>query len=590
MRLRHRILLAYAALFALLGSGLALYSRSVVARHVVAQERQALTALARVAMDFLLSADVPRTREALQPKAKAFAQKAAVRVTVIAPDGVVLADSEHNPATMENHGLRPEVVVAHRDGWGWAVRHSATLGVDMLYVAQADAAREYVLRLAKPLSEIRQLNAHLFYALLAAVVAAALAGIATSVRIAGGLADSLARLARVARAIGSGDLSARATIHARDEAGELAEAINEMAARLQRDGAELAQRTSQVQAILMHMTDGVLLVDSQGLLVMANPAAARMVGFDEQTAVGRPVLYATNNYDLAEAVQRTLQLGTVTEAEFVARDGDERIIHAAAAPAEGEPGWQRWAVVVLRDVTRLRHLERVRQDFVASAGHELRTPVAAIRALAEALAAGALSDPSAGPEFVAQIVENTDRLQRLVDDMLELARLEAVREEPQPVNVERVVGKAVERVEPQAEAAGVRVYAEVAENLVVLGNEEDLETALVNLLDNAIKYAANGGSVEIVPQREDNEVLIRVIDHGPGIPLAERQRIFERFYRLDKARSRQLGGTGLGLSIVKHAVEKMGGRVWVEETAGGGATFVIALSSARPVPQSAPEA
>lgn len=580
MRLRHRILVGYVVLFSLLAGALAVYSRSAVARHVTAQQRDALAALARVATDFLLATDVPRTRDALQPRAKAFARTAAVRVTIIAPDGVVLADSEHDPATMENHGLRPEVVAAHRDGWGWAVRHSATLGMDMLYVAQADAAREYVLRLAKPLSQIRQLDAELFYVLLVAVIVAAMVGIAASMRIAGGLTDSLAHLARVARAVGAGDLSARATIHTRDEVGELAAAINEMAARLQRDGAELAQRTAQVQAIVAHMADGVLLVDSEGRAAMANPAAARMLRFDQDTAYGRPIVYVTNNYDLAEAVQHTLDLGTVTEVEFVARDGEERVIHAAVAPADDPAGRGRWAVAVLRDLTRLRQLERVRQDFVASAGHELRTPVAAIRSLAEALAAGAMSDPSAGPEFVAQIVENTGRLQRLVDDMMELARLEAVGEEPRPVDVRRVVEKAVDRVRPQAETGGMLISVAVPEGLRILGHEEDLETALVNLMDNAVKYAASGEALEVQAQAGDDEVHICVIDHGPGIPLAERQRVFERFYRLDKARSRQLGGTGLGLSIVKHAVEKMGGRVWVEETPGGGATFVIALRPA----------
>ncbi|MCX7597487.1 MAG: ATP-binding protein [Armatimonadetes bacterium] len=580
MRLRYRILLGYMVLFGLLLAALGVYSRSVVARHVTAQQRDALRTLSRVAADSLLGPNVLPAREVLQRRTRAFAQVARARVTVIAPDGVVLADSEHDPATMENHGLRPEVVAAHRDGWGWAVRHSTTLGIDMLYVAQADPAREYVVRLAKPLSEIEQLDTHLFYGLLVALVVATLAGLVASVRISGGLADSLTHLARVARAIGDGDLAARATVRAADEVGELATAINEMAARLQRDDTELAQRTTEVQAILRHMADGVLLVDSEGQLAMANPAAARMLHFDHDAALGRSVLYATNNYDLAEAVRRTLELGTVTEVEFVVRDGEERTIHAAVAPAEGQTGQGRWAVAVLRDLTRLRQLERVRQDFVASAGHELRTPVAAIRALAEALAAGAINDPEAGPAFVSQIVENTERLQRLVDDMMELARLEAVREEPKPLPLKPVVEKAVERLQPQAEAAGMHISVVVPEDLHVLGNEEDLETALVNLLDNAVKYAASGRSVEVEAYAADDEVHLRVVDHGRGIPLAERQRVFERFYRLDKARSRELGGTGLGLSIVKHAVEKMGGRTWVEETPGGGATFVIGLSPA----------
>lgn len=577
MKLRYRILSGYIVLFALLALGLAAFSHVVVARHVAAQERSAVATLARVGLDVLLPDGRPKTPVVLQAKAKAFARKAGLRVTIIAPDGVVLADSEHDPSTMENHGLRPEVVAAHRDGWGWAIRHSATLGLDMLYVAQADARREYVVRLAKPLAELKRLDAQLFYALVVALVVAAVLGAVASIRIAGGLSDTLTHLARVAQALGGGDFSVRAPVMGHDEGAALAQALNEMASRLQQASAELARRTSEVQAILRHMSDGVLVVDSQSRVAMCNPAAARMLRFDEETAVGQTVLRLTGIYDLTEAFQRTLELSSTTEVEFIAREGEERIIQASVAPAGEQGPGQRWAVAVLRDVTRLRRLERVRQDFVASAGHELRTPVAAIRSLAETLAAGALSDPEAAPEFVRQIVDNTERLQRLVNDMMELARLEAAQEEPQPVQVKSVIEKAVARLRPQAEAAGLRLGMSVPDDLWARGHDEDLETALVNLLDNAIKYAAGGGSVEVEALADGGEVHVRVVDHGPGIPLSERQRIFERFYRLDKARSRQLGGTGLGLSIVKHAVEKMGGRVWVEDTPGGGATFVIAL-------------
>jgi two-component system phosphate regulon sensor histidine kinase PhoR len=351
-----------------------------------------------------------------------------------------------------------------------------------------------------------------------------------------------------------------------------------MASRLQENSIQLAHRTGEVQAILRHMSDGVLLVDSQLRVAMCNPAAARMLGFDPETAVGQDVLRLSGIYDLADALQRTSQLSSTTEVEFMTRHGEERIIQASVTPGGGQRPGQQWVVAVLRDVTHLRHLERVRQDFVASAGHELRTPVAAIRSLAEALAAGGLSDPETGPEFVRQIIDNTERLERLVDDMLELARVETVaHRELCPVHVKSVIEKAVERLRVQAESAGLRLVVSVGDDLWARGDGEDIETAIVNLLDNAIKYAADGGSVEIEAAADDGEVLIRVVDHGPGIPLAERQRIFERFYRLDKARSRQMGGTGLGLSIVKHAVEKMGSRVWIEDTPGGGATFVIAL-------------
>jgi two-component system phosphate regulon sensor histidine kinase PhoR len=582
MRLRHKILLAYALIFGLWAAGLGLYMRSVVASHVTAQQRDALLPEARMARASILAPGVAISAGALQPRAAAVAALAGLRVTVIAADGVVLADTEADPTKMENHGLRPEIVQARREGWGWAVRRSPTLGVDMLYVAVAQGG-EPTVRLARPLSGVRHLNADLFDALLVGLVLAGVAGSLAGLRISEGLAASMAHLARVARAIGAGDLSARAAVRSGDEAGDLATAINAMAEGLERTGAELAGSTAQVRAILHHMTDGLLLVGADGLVALVNPAAARMLAADAAAATSHDLSYLAGGYELAETVRRALDLGTVTEVEFTAPGAEERRLQAAAAPVEVEDG-RRGAVVVLRDVTRVRRLEQVRRDFIANAGHELRTPVAAVRSLAEALAAGALADPQAGPAFLDQIVGNTERMAQLVDDMMELARLEVVEHPLESVDVGAVVARAVEHLRPQAEAREVTVTAEVPEGTFALGNADSLETVVANLVDNALKYAAEGRAVEVTARHEGDEVLIAVADHGPGIPAAERARIFERFYRLDRARSRELGGTGLGLSIVKHAVEAMGGAVSVEETPGGGATFVVTLRAAAPLP------
>jgi two-component system phosphate regulon sensor histidine kinase PhoR len=256
------------------------------------------------------------------------------------------------------------------------------------------------------------------------------------------------------------------------------------------------------------------------------------------------------------------------------------VLKATAFPArlgaEGASG----ACLVIRDITQMKRLETVRQQFVANASHELRTPLSAIRIIAESLQDGALDDPEAALGFVEDILANTDRLAKLVDDMMELARLEALKEELELIELSYLVSLCIERMTPLATERGVELVLSGDLNRLALGNARNLESALVNLLDNAIKYAASGKRVELRLVEDGETVRIELIDYGPGIPLEERNRVFERFWRVDKARSREIGGTGLGLSIVKHAVENMGGRVWVEATPGGGATFAVALKLA----------
>jgi len=264
--------------------------------------------------------------------------------------------------------------------------------------------------------------------------------------------------------------------------------------------------------------------------------------------------------------------------------GDHRHVAAATSPVEGEEGQVVGAVASLRDITEIKHLQLVRQDFVANAGHELRTPVAAIRSLAETLQSGAISDREAAPRFVEQIVENTVRLEHLITDMMALARMESAPAAlaPNSINVRRLMETTLERLEPQSDEKGLHVSIDVPEDLTVWGQEDSLAAALVNLLDNAIKYTPAEGRITLEARRVNGTVELVVADTGPGIPYGDRERIFERFYRVDRARSRALGGTGLGLSIVKHAVEANRGKVWVECPDEGGSRFIIQVPATAP--------
>ena len=581
MQLRHKIALAYAAVLLILVLSLGVYARAVVADHGAAEMRDALASEATLLSSLLLRDGMPiASGAALDKQAIDLGRKAGLRITVITVDGVVIAESQHDTATMVNHNDRPEVVQARRDGRGWAVRHSATLDIDMLYYALADLRTGTIVRVARPMAQVAQLSADLRRGLLLAALLAGLLGVIASLWIAGGVTSSLDHLARTARRLGKGELSARARLTGRDEVAVLADTFDAMADSLQHTSSDLVQATGQVQAILEHMADGLVVVDDAQRVSMLNRAAARLLGTDAG-ATGKLLEHVVRNYELIEAVTRSVELGTVLEVEFELASDTDRILHASVAPISGSTGAQRGAVVVLRDVTQVRRLERVRQDFVANAGHELRTPVAAIRSLAEALESGASTDPDAGPAFLSQIVDNTARLGRLLDDMMELARLEAGAGEPvEAIEVAPVARKAADRLRPQAESLGVTVDVRVPDDLTALGSVDNLTTALVNLIDNALKYAYEGRRIEVEALPSDPSatvVRLAVIDHGPGIPDADRRRIFERFYRLDRARSRELGGTGLGLSIVKHAVEAMGGAISIEETPSGGATFLLTL-------------
>jgi two-component system phosphate regulon sensor histidine kinase PhoR len=291
------------------------------------------------------------------------------------------------------------------------------------------------------------------------------------------------------------------------------------------------------------------------------------------------VATATLHHDLGEMVQRTLTQRLATSGEIQVVQPHERTLEVYVAPLEAPHGALWGSVTVLHDLTPLRHLENVRRDFVANVSHELRTPVASIRAMAETLLSGASQDPELGPRFLTRIVQHTERLTFLLDDLLELARIESGQRElrKKPLDVREALAQAVEKLEPRSDAKHQLVRCEVSPELAVAADPEGLQQVLVNLLDNAIKYTPEEGTIQVSAQRENGLVKISVADTGIGIPRRDLRRIFERFYRVDKARSRELGGTGLGLSIVKHIVEAHGGWVAVESELGRGSCFTVFL-------------
>lgn len=547
----------------------------------------------RRSLEEILSARVGLARESLRPHlsalartkplqaaARRLARETGVRLTVVGRDGTVLADSEQDAAAMSSHAGRPEVRQALAGGTGVAVRRSVTLGVPMLYLAlpvREGRTTLAVVRGALPMDQIaRELRRTRAVVLTAALLAAGLA-LLLSVRFSLRLGARIRALGQVAERFSRGDFEARVRPQARDEIATVATIFNEMADRLRRSMNELENEKTKLETILEELGEAFIVTDPEARVLRWNQAAARVFGTPAERALGRPVVEATQSHPLDEAFRRAIACNEATTTEVQVLFPQPRILRATvtAVAAEQPLG----AVAVLHDITALRRLEAVRREFVANASHELQTPVTAIRALAEALLAGDREDPALAERFLKDLVSQSERLGALVRDLLELAALESG---PWPIEREDVsVSEAAQQVVSQAGALAahhqVSVALEASPDLLVRADRAALHRILANLLDNAIKYTPAGGRVGISAAEENGRVAIAVWDTGIGIPEAALSRVFERFYRVDKARSRELGGTGLGLSIVKHLIELLDGEVRVESKLGQGSRFTVFL-------------
>ncbi|MDE2489668.1 MAG: PAS domain-containing protein [Elusimicrobia bacterium] len=389
----------------------------------------------------------------------------------------------------------------------------------------------------------------------------------------------LKELTEVVRRLAAGDFTARAPA----VEGGLDEELNRLAERTGGELAELTGEKARLEAVLAQMTEGVAAVDAGGLVLVVNPALSRLLGVDAGAARGRPYLESLRHKGVSELLAAVLKDRRPISQEIRLVAGREELVfdaHAAPLTRADRPAG---ALVVLHDITRLRRLEAVRRDFVANVGHELRTPLASIKGFAETLREGALNDKEHAPEFVRTIETHADRLSKLVDDLLDLSAIESGHRAPrlEPVALGPLCAEVARELAPQAEAAGVTVRVAPMEGLPpARADREHLRQIVANLVDNALKYNERGGSVEVSGEDLGGRVRLTVRDTGVGIPEGDLPRVFERFYRVDKARSREAGGTGLGLSIVKHLTEAQGGEVSVESRQPGGSAFRVTLPAA----------
>ncbi len=578
--LRWKISLLFAVLSLLILLPLYGYLRQAVQRHEIQLLAAEMLIQARLAAAQLPHEEKP-SASSWQKWAQQIGESVQARVTVIGPDGAVWADSHENPAVMDNHANRPERLEALEKGYGLAVRYSQTLQCDMLYVAvkarAVSNAEAIILRLARPLSSIYAAQAHLRHSLVLAFLVALLGAWLGGLLAAQQLSRALKPLLRAAQRIREGDLEAYVEKLSAPELEELGEAFTAATEKL-RNLLKTTQRESRFySAILQQMSDAVIIVDHEGLVQFINSACARLFNLEPQAVAGRSAEQVALSFELSSLLRQALAQGAVLHDEVRLLQPQPRYLATVVTPLSDDAGRIIGAVGLLHDVTELRRMDEVRREFVANASHELRTPAAGIKALAEALQMGALHDPEKGPRFVAQIVEAADRLTAILDDMLTLTRVERGQQlfKPEKVNVRRLAEEIVEQLRLKAEEKQISLEIAVEAQDTVWVDPEGLHTVLLNLVDNALKYTPANGRVSIQGRANSRGYELAVSDTGIGIPAEHLPRIFERFYRVDKARDRASGGTGLGLAIVKHIVEAHKGRVDVRSTPGQGSTFSV---------------
>jgi two-component system phosphate regulon sensor histidine kinase PhoR len=521
----------------------------------------------------------------LEDWAHAAAARAQARVTVIDPQGVVLADSHHDPETMENHANRPEIRTAYGGQTGSSIRHSATLNRNLCYLAvplQYRGRPGHVLRLAVPLEDVDEAIRAVRGRILAASLVAALVALGIAYFFSRSFTRRIGRLRAFAEGLVEARFSELPLPEAPDELGALARSLNSEAAQLRELIAKLSLESARREAILASMVEGVLAVDSELRITFSNESFARAVGAQNPIPQNLPLVDVVRDPGLRELLARVLAADEPQKErlQLVAAQGRTFEVQAALLA----PGAARGAIAILHDITELERLERVRKDFVANVSHELRTPLTAIRGYAETLLEGALEDQKNNRKFLEIIKAHAIRLNNIASDLLTLSELESGKPgpEPVPVSVRSALEAALRTVEAEARVRAVTLNRGKLEDGQVLGDPVRLEQAFTNLLDNAVKFNRPGGEVNVeISCPTEEKVVTAITDTGIGIPSDDLPRIFERFYRVDKARSREVGGTGLGLSIVKHIVERMGGTVSVESRLGKGSRFIVCLPAPR---------
>ncbi len=578
----------YASYLALLMFTIAI-TGVLVARHT-SQEihqtvRETLQTRGFLLRDLALKVFDAPAPQSLLPRIRSQSLVIGTQMTLIRPDGTVVADSEDDPSRLQNYAGRPEIVEARQNGTvGTAVRISPRLGESTMYVAQpVQRQGEHLgyIRTAMPLTVLRERLAYVWRTVIIAGSGAAVVGLLFSILFARQVALPLQRMTDAATRLAGQYAPQPAFMRTQDEIENLTNAFDRMAYNLRDRMETIIKDRNQLLTVLGGMVEGVIAVDENECVTHMNQAAGTMLQVDPDMSIGKHVWEVTRVRAVIETLGSTVNDTEKISCEVRITQPQELTLKLNASPLWDSRGAAIGAVMVLHDVTDIRRLEHIRRDFVANVSHELKTPITTIKGFVETLRDGAMDDREHAYRFLDIIANNGDRLHAIIEDLLSLSRLEQTEQIAgllrQEAVLNHVVETAVQSCSAKAESRQVTVTAACDPALRFSVNASLIQQAIVNLLDNAINYSKAGSTIHIAACRQDHEVTVCVQDEGIGIPQEHLPRLFERFYRVDKARSRARGGTGLGLAIVKHIAQVHGGHVSVASTLGEGSTFTLRL-------------
>jgi len=553
-------------------------------KYYLEETRANLTARASLLQEHLPSL-TEIDAEAIQKLCERISKASSTRITIVLPSGKVVADTDQEISLMDNHADRPEIVTALAGREGMSTRYSYTLEKQMMYVAVPLRATNGdvigVVRTSMPLVDINKtlfsVSGDLIFGFLVVAAVAAAFSLIVSRRI----TRPLAELQQGAEYFAKGDLQHKLAVSDSLEIGRLADAMNRMAAELDRKINDTIRQRNEQEAVLSSMIEGVLAVDTDERVINMNEAASQLLALNASEARGRSIHEVARSAELQRLVRRVLSQEGPVETDLIIRSGGEKFLHAQGTILRDHLGRCIGAVLILSDTTRMRRLENVRRDFVANVSHELKTPITSIKGFVETLLDGTIHDPADAHRFLSIIANQANRLNALIEDLLALAKIEEEAEQGQiilePSSILQVIEGAVQACQQQAVEKNITIDFACPESLVANINPPLLEQALINLIVNAIKYSDEGKAVNIVADNGGKEIIVSVRDDGRGIEEKHLPHLFERFYRVDKARSRKLGGTGLGLAIVKHIMQAHEGKATVESTPGKGSVFTLHL-------------
>lgn len=511
--------------------------------------------------------------------AKQLGGKSKIRITIIGKDGAVLADSESDPKAMENHLNRPEIIEAAKKSAGSSLRMSGTVHHEFLYVARrvAESGRAFYIRIAAPSDYINTTLNHIKITIFFAAAITLLLSFVFTIIITARFTGPVGRLMETTEKIAAGDLAARSRLHGDDEFGKLGATVDAMASSIQKNIEDISEKKGEIENILASMKDGVIVTDKERNILLINAAALEIFKLEKSDYTGAPLMNVIRHQIINENVKSVLSDGRSRENEIEIHPIDKTTIDTRVYPFRRQSGVMAGAIIVIRDITRIKKLETVRTEFIENASHELRTPVSLIRGFVETLLSGAMDIETDRRRFLGLLDKESRRLMNLTEDILDLERAEKKRDDAPAHEIDAVkqLAACCGNFEHTIAEKGLKLEKELPPEPVFLKMPaEDFTQIFNNLIDNAVKFT-QAGMVSVTLIKDKNNISIIVKDTGIGIPAPDRERIFERFYRVDKSRSREMGGTGLGLSIVKHYVEKWGGSVSVESAPAAGSSFSV---------------